>query len=79
MKNELSSAIMERVVVEKLLEAELVDEGSANIYLCSIDAEIDEHVEKMSENCGRSYVIAYVDKVFRESEVERDRKWWSVV
>lgn len=79
MKNELSSAIMERVVVEKLLEAELVDEVSANIYLCSIDAEIDEHVEKMTESCGRRYVIAYIDKIFRESELERDIKWRSVV
>lgn len=79
MKNELSSAIMERVITEKLLEAGLVDEDTANIYLCSVDAEIDEHVERMTESCGHICTISYIDKIFRESELERDIKWRSVV
>lgn len=79
MENELSSAIMERVITEKLLEAGLVDEDTASIYLCSIDAEIDEHVERMTESCGHGCTITYIDKIFRESELERDIKWRSVV
>ena len=79
MENELSSAIMERVITEKLLEAGLVDENIANIYLGSIDAEIDEHVERLTESCGYSSAISYIDKIFRESELECEIKWRSVV
>ena len=79
MKNELSSAIMERVITEKLLEAGLVDENTANIYLCSVDVEIDEHVERITAIFGHDYAISYIDKIFRESELERDIKWRSVV
>ena len=79
MKNELSSAIMERVITEKLLEAGLVDEDTANIFLCSIDVEIDEHVDRMTAIYGHDCAMSYVDKIFRESELERDIKWRSVV
>lgn len=79
MENELSTAIMERVITEKLLEAGLVDEDTASIYLCSIDAEIDEHVERLTESCGYSSAISYIDRIFRESELACDNKWRSVV
>lgn len=79
MENELSSAIMARVITEKLVEVGLIDEDTANIYLCSVDAEIDEHIERMTAIFGHECATSCVETIYRESELERDIKWRSVM
>lgn len=75
MDEDLYSAIMEKTIVEKLRDVDLLDSKSANMFIQSANDDILAHFERLTAVLGLARTEEYFDLLYRKAIFDRDIKW----